>query len=242
MKNDTTTEGPIDTAPIVGSVNSLDHPASSLANYRRYLKDRRCWVDGTPTHASSEQQRQCPKCRLKWSFDNLTREMQLLEEFCLKQSASKAAGKLGCSKNTAIVHYRVFCRHMEEVIAKMIIAHEIALTPITSKELKSLEHALNGGREKQRFNACKHLFFISLGVEERMDLIFKSLIAPAVKRKARKATVARLRPVRSLAAFSRPAHPRRTPASNVPELCLGMGGRWAKVWLALTRKSRGPRK
>lgn len=181
MNNRTTANRPLDNIVMIDGMDPSDHPASSLRSYRRYLEGRRCWVDGTPTHASSDQQRQCPKCRLKWSFDNLARQIQMLEEFCLKQSATQAAKKLGCSKNTAIAHYRIFSRHMEGIVAQMIVKEEIAVSPITSKELKSLERALNGGREKQRLNACKHLFFISLRVEERMALIFKSLIAPEAR-------------------------------------------------------------
>lgn len=225
-----------------GHNDNENDPASSIAIYRRYLDGHLCWVDGTATHASSDQQRQCPLCRRKWSFDNLRREIQLLDEFCLKQSASRAARELSCSKNTALIHYNTFFRHMEGVVAKLILDEKIALSPITSKELKSLERALTGGREKQRLNACRHLFFISLNAEERINLIFKAVIAPAVKRKRKIATVVKLRSLPSVSAFLPPARPRTNPFSTVPVSCLGMGKKWAKVWLALRRKSASPRK
>jgi hypothetical protein len=165
-----------------------DHPAiSGVASYGRYLTDRLCWLDGTPTHASSDQQRQCPKCRLKWSYERLALELSLLREYSIGRSASEAARQAGCVKNTALHHYGNFRFSMENLVMNLLLDGSIATNPLNARELKSLEKALRSGSRRQREKSCRHLFLCSLNFEERIEALFQSLIVPAVQRRAKEA-------------------------------------------------------
>ena len=176
----------LDSPPTVKTMN--DHPSlSGVTAYGRYLADRLCWLDGTPTHASSDQQRQCPKCRIKWSYDRLALELSLLREYSLGRSASEAARQVGCAKNTALRHYGDFRFCMETLVMNLLLDGRIATNPLNAQELKSLEKALRYGSRRQRERSCRHLFLCSLNFVERIEALFQSLIVPAVQRRAKEA-------------------------------------------------------
>lgn len=219
MSNNTTAEGPLDTLPMIGAVNSSDHPASSLGNYRRYLEDRRCWVDGTPTHGSSGQQRQCPKCRRKWSYEQRLLQVTLLEQYCQGINASWAAKNIGCAKNTARSHYDDFRIVMEKVMKSMLANEEVATNPVTIRELASLEKALRAGSVKRREKACRHLFLCSLCYEERLQAIFGNMVVPDVTRMIEDASKPAEPPRMPRVALSKPArsgHPSKPSAASRP--------------------------
>ncbi len=154
--------------------------ASAIREYSRQLQDRLCWLDSTPTHASSGQQRQCPKCRTKWSYDRLALELAALEQFCLGRPASEAARKIGCAKNTMLHHYSNFRRAVENLVSEMLTNGEIATNPITIRELRSLEKALRAGSDRRRGKACLHLFLCRLNFQERQELLFRRRIVPEI--------------------------------------------------------------
>lgn len=218
MSNSTTAEGPLDTLPMIGAVNSSDHPASSLGNYRRYLEDRRCWADGTPTHASSGQQRQCPKCRRKWSYEHRLLQVTLLEQYCQGINASRAAKNIGCAKNTARSHYDGFRIVMERVMKSMLANEEVATNPVTIRELASLEKALRAGSVNRREKACRHLFLCSLCYEERLQAIFRNMVVPDVTSMIEDATQPAEPPRMPRPALSKPAPPSRPSAPSRPSL------------------------
>ena len=205
MDDHTTAEGQLDNIPMIDGMDPLDHPTSNLGSYRRYLEDRRCWVDGTPTHASSGQQRQCPKCRRKWSYDQRLLQISLLEQYCQGITASQAAKNIGCAKNTARSHYNDFRIAMEEVMAAMLTNGEVATNPVTFRELVSLEKALRAGSTHRREKACRHLFLCSLGYEERLQAIFLESIVWNVARIIEDATKPPEPPRTPEVKFSKPA-------------------------------------
>ena len=156
-------------------------PTSSIENYQYYIAQTLCWLDGSVTHASSDEQRQCPKCRTKLSYTQISLELKILESFCNGHSASKAALLTGCAKNTALSHYRKFSKHMELGIASRLLDGSIATNPQSIDEVRLLEKALRVGSLKKRVKACFHLFMQSLLLNERMEMIFQACIAPELR-------------------------------------------------------------
>lgn len=156
-------------------------PAAHVEVYRRYVTQMLCWLDGTPTHGSSDLQRQCPKCRQKWSYDWLGMELEFLDLYCQGLSASAAARRSGRAKNTALNRFSHFSGRMEEIVAARLVDEDIATSPITVSEAKSLEKALRTGNRRRREKVCRHLFFAGLSFEERMQSIFLKHISGQVK-------------------------------------------------------------
>jgi hypothetical protein len=149
-----------------------DSPTTSIESYRRYLQEQLCWIDGEQTHSSSDSQRQCPKCRVKWSYTQASLEFAIFERFCNGERARKTAEALGCSRNTVMGHYRNFAQSMEDVVARMLIEERIATTPQSLDEVILLEKALRTGSKHRRTRACLYLFLNSLGPEERQGELF----------------------------------------------------------------------
>lgn len=77
-------------------------------SYEKYVIGELCFVCHVATHKSSAKQRQCPRCRRKWSFERRRLEWKLLEAFCLGASAHHASRMLECSYKTAYHAYRRF--------------------------------------------------------------------------------------------------------------------------------------
>jgi hypothetical protein len=164
-----------------------DSPAISIESYRRYLQQQLCWIDGETTHASSDSQRQCPKCRVKWSYTQASLEFAIFERFCNGERSRKAAEALGCSRNTVMGHYRDFAQSMENVVAKMLVEERIATTPQSLDEVILLEKALRTGSERRRARACLYLFLNSLGPEERLQELFVATLASRLSLRIREA-------------------------------------------------------
>ena len=156
-------------------------PAATVEIYRHYVAHTLCWLDGTPTHSSSDLQRQCPKCRQKWSYERLGMELELLDLYCQGLNASEAARQIRCAKNKALNHFGHFSGRMQEIVAARLVDEDIATSPITVSEAKSLEKALRAGNHRRREKVCRHLFFTALSLEERMQSIFLKHIAGQVR-------------------------------------------------------------
>jgi len=162
-------------------------PTATIEVYRHYVAQTLCWLDGTPTHSSSDLQRQCPKCRQKWSYERLGMELELLDLYCQGLSASAAARQIRCAKNTALNRFGHFSGRMQEIVATKLIDEGIATSPITVSEAKSLEKALRTGNRRRRENVCRHLFFTGLSFEERMQGIFLKHISGQVRTRTEEA-------------------------------------------------------
>lgn len=132
---------------------------------------------------------------------------------------------------------------MQLEIASMITEERIAISPTTIPELQSLRHALRTGRGTQRARACRHLFFASLSFEERLDLLFRAIIVPAVE--ARSISARMRNPMAKFCrAATRPttAEPPRPETAQekrlrmrrlhpgIPVPCAEMGPPWTNVW------------
>ena len=158
-------------------------PVRSVDAYRGYLREQLCWIDGSPTCASSDSQRQCTSCRVKWSYVQLTLAFAIFEQFCNGERARRAAMNLGCSRNTVMSQYRSLMPNMEDLVARMLIEERIATTPQTVDEVIRLEKALRAGSVRKRGLACRFLFLNSLSVHERMEELFAVTLAKDLKLK-----------------------------------------------------------
>ena len=158
-------------------------PDSSIDAYRRYLTDQLCWIDGSPTCTSSDSQRQCTSCRVKWSYVQLNLEFAIFEQFCNGERARRAAINLGCSRNTVMSHFRSLHPKMEDLVARMLIEERIATTPQTVDEVIRLEKALRAGSIRRRGLACRFLFLNSLSLQDRLEELFTATLAKNLRTK-----------------------------------------------------------
>lgn len=79
-----------------------------LRDYERHLTDQLCWLCHLPTSRSSAQQRQCPRCRRKWSFRQRQLRWDLLRLFATAITPAEAARRARVSYRTAWTHFLRF--------------------------------------------------------------------------------------------------------------------------------------
>jgi transposase len=110
-----------------------------LDDYERHLVGLLCWVCHAATGPCSARQRQCPRCRKKWSYDRRRTQWGLLKAFCLNATAHHAARFARCDYRTA---YRADMRL------------RLALGEMTAEEKRpllgelELDESYFGGRRK----------------------------------------------------------------------------------------------
>ena len=78
-----------------------------LEDYERHLVGLLCWACHSATGRCNARQRQCPRCRKKWSYDRKRTRWELLKAFCLNATAHHAARFARCDYRTA---YRVYMK------------------------------------------------------------------------------------------------------------------------------------
>ncbi len=74
--------------------------------YERHLVGQLCWACHAATVGCHARQRQCPRCRRKWSYATRRVRWELLKAFALRATAHHAARVVGCDYGTAHVAYR----------------------------------------------------------------------------------------------------------------------------------------
>lgn len=87
----------------------------TIQEYEKHLIGELCWECHEATKPSSGRQRQCPRCRRKWSYVQAQRRWGVLRAFVLQASANHAAKTVGVSYPTA---YAAFMR-FREVLADL---------------------------------------------------------------------------------------------------------------------------
>lgn len=208
-------------------------PWAEFSTYREYLEGCLCWLDGTPTHLSRAPQRQCPKCRVKWSYIHKQARFKAMMEFCAGSNAAQIGRSTGCAKNTARAYFQDFSRKMEEIVAELIISGGIATRPTCARQMCALERALHWGQRKRRTKVCRHLFLHGLDFEERTEALFQKSLLPDIREhvnllKTRESSIvvgpryAAPRPNGSPSGSSQPAPPPQKPFFVIVLDC----GRW----------------
>ncbi len=78
-----------------------------LDDYERHLVGSLCWSCHVSTGPCNARQRQCPRCRKKWSYGLRRVQWELMKAFCLNAAAHHAARCARCDYRTA---YRAYMR------------------------------------------------------------------------------------------------------------------------------------
>lgn len=172
----------MDSDASISADNGLGGMSKSLSvtDYVERLEKQLCLLDGFATHGSSGKQRQCPKCKTRWSYHHRRIEFRCLEGYSMGLSAINVATMIPCAKNTALKHYRRCGEAMELLIAELLEKEKIGIRPITKNDLISLEKSLRKDKKRLRNRACYHLFMHSLTADERLRLLFEKTVDAAL--------------------------------------------------------------
>jgi transposase len=82
--------------------------------YEKHVVGELCWECHAATHGSAARQRQCPRCRRKWSYERRRQQWEILKAFVLGASAHHAARTLRISYPTVWRHYRAWRQRLWE--------------------------------------------------------------------------------------------------------------------------------
>lgn len=119
--------------------------ALSPESYSLALQQRLCWSCSRPTYLSHAQQRQCGRCKHKWSFSRLTTEWELMQCFCQGQNANSAARRLGVAPGTSYKHFLGFEKILRQSTSPFaVLALDIVRRPkkITTVATRAATHIL----------------------------------------------------------------------------------------------------
>src|SRR4051794_36798065 len=87
----------------------------NLDDYERHLIGLLCWACHAATGACNPRQRQCPRCRKRWSYDRKRTRWELLKAFRLNATAHHASRFARCHYRTAYRAYMHFRPALAEV-------------------------------------------------------------------------------------------------------------------------------
>ena len=144
----------------------------TVNEHEKHLFGELCWPCHVATHASFARQKQCPKCRRKWSYRNKQIEWKLLEAFCLAASAHHAARCVDVAYHTAYSSFRRFRAAILEMAEreKQKLFGEI-----------EIDETYFGGRRKGRRGRGAAGKVIVFGLLERSGRVY-SVVVPDVSK------------------------------------------------------------
>lgn len=166
----------------------------NASGYNRYLTRQLCWIDGTPTHGSSARQRQCPRCRRKWSFDGLAKQWLLAQEFCYGCTRREAATVSGVDVHTAGYYYLMFERSLAANVRRLIDEGKGWVLADTDRLHEVLREAMKMRRQRQKARLVARLRLEKLNVRQRLDLIFTEVFSRKVELLRRGRSMTNIRP------------------------------------------------
>ena len=76
--------------------------------YERHVREQLCWRCHAVTQVSHRLQRQCSRCRAKWSYKRRLLQLDLLALFSRHFNAHEASGHRQVSYSTAWTHFFLF--------------------------------------------------------------------------------------------------------------------------------------
>jgi hypothetical protein len=142
-------------------------------DFDRFLRRRLCWIDGTPTHASSARQRQCPHCRRKWSYHRLILHWDVALALAAGKSRAECAAELGIDIHTAGRLYTAMEKRLVEHLAAELSGSH-AGDSADAQEMMEAWRRLQKLRTNHARN--RHLAELCLRhrtVAKRVDLVFQ---------------------------------------------------------------------
>ena len=149
-------------------------------NFREFqyrLAEQRCWLDDEPTHASHAGQRQCPRCRRKWSYTAMRRNWRLAELFCSPSNPEYELHRdWGASPdNFGSGHEFTVSNPAQQVIdrvhAAVLLKHGDRVAGVTiPRARKGVINAHAVGRTYTEFELCMLLDYMFEDPDERAPL------------------------------------------------------------------------
>jgi hypothetical protein len=142
-------------------------------DFDSFLRKRLCWIDGTPTHASSARQRQCPHCRRKWSYTHLLLRWDAAWALAAGRSRIECAARLGIDIHTAGRLYAKMEERLVEYLASELSGSGVGASA-NGQEMMQTWRRMQKLRTKSARN--RHLAELCLrhrAAADRVDLIFQ---------------------------------------------------------------------
>jgi len=144
----------------------------TFEEYERHLIGQLCWACHAATVGCHARQRQCPRCRRKWSYASRRLQWELLKAFCLRATAHHAARTLRCYYATAYVAYR----RLRTTLAHMASEEKRKLLG----ELE-LDETYFGGRRKGKRGRGAAGKVAVFGILERAGRVFTVVVPDCTK-------------------------------------------------------------
>jgi hypothetical protein len=145
----------------------------AASDYRQFVDNELCWLDGLRTHASHATQRQCPSCRTKWNYNERRRRFDLVVFYAQGMRAGAAACSCQCSRNAAQTLFRRLDSRAADIVRRMHRRGGISLidenfTLSTMEKLRS-----RSGKYSPDEAVGRAIFFNGLDLEARIALLLE---------------------------------------------------------------------
>lgn len=161
----------------------------TAASFNRYVTRNLCWVDGSPTHASSAKQRQCKACRRKWSFEALAKRWILAQEYCAGRNRRSAAQAAGVDVHTAGRSYAEFNQALGDHLRKNLkLGRGWKFAAMRSPRTIT---AVRATSEKQRLRWAAEFCMEGRPFDRRLQLLYDLVFSARVERLLRPKPVRR---------------------------------------------------
>ena len=171
-----------DNAAIVANAQKQGIVALVTASgFNRHLAEKLCWIDGVPTHQSSARQRQCGRCRRKWSYDGLAKKWMLAQEYCAGNTRREAAAATGVDVHTAGRHYAEFELALATRVRELLGAGEGWALGDAERLHQVLREGMRSPNRRQKLRLAAGLCFEKLRVRKRLELIYELVFAEKVE-------------------------------------------------------------
>lgn len=153
--------------------------------FNRHLAEKLCWIDGAPTHPSSARQRQCGRCRRKWSYDGLAKSWVLAQEYCAGSTRREAAAATEVDAHTAGRHYAAFELALATHVRELLGAGQGWALGDAERLHQVLREGVRSPSRRQKLRLAARLCFEKLRMRKRLELIYELVFAPKIGRLAR---------------------------------------------------------
>jgi len=148
-------------------------PDMTAEDFDRFLRRRLCWIDGTPTHASSARQRQCPHCRRKWSYHQLLLRWDAALALAAGKSRVECASKLGIDIHTAGRLYTAMEKRLVEHLAVELSGSHAGHSADAQEMMEACRRIQKLRTKSARHRHLAELFLRHRTIAQRVDLIFQ---------------------------------------------------------------------
>ncbi len=152
----------------------------TASSFNRHLIKRLCWIDGSPTHVSSARQRQCARCRRKWSYEAMSKRWLLAQEFCTGHNRREAAQATGVGVHTVGRHYDAFERVLAGHLRRNLRQGRTEVLAAGAASLRVDAKRPRSPKQTQRLAA--RFCFEGLSIRRRVQLIYQLAFAARVER------------------------------------------------------------